>query len=580
MAKLILSVGTNTASYTLKNDDGSTIFTYSGTRNDVLCNAQSKKLPTPHLPTTYTADGNNGTFTVAFKAACDRCYLTHTKDGVTTGYYFSMPEYDDLYQVEQTNNVTFNENGSIEWNSVPEPYVCSLVKTRECPYPSIISSVRRDNNNVSFVLRIRMWIGELKDNFINGFILSGDIYPSLKAIKHNGKNTGYYETEPFTVTFNPLLNSQGDSYDPERQDLNVIRSSFTFYDYMNGKNSLYIFLPLQEDQEDEENSLYLHKEYDTTNQILFKQTNDLLAFCTNVYTVLEHESRIASYQFDTSNLVWYHNDFKNTDFVQGVLSGCDPGNYTCMHTFTQSGVKTEGHNSFPEEAVVCGFVYGTGVIYTSGTILMKIDSEHPTTIANRVYDKQQTFSFSGTSGVGNVGTLDTNTSEHPNVTVIANCTLDDVSVSSTETKRVVTVEYTLEGEDASYYLPPKPDDVFIDITPAPLTISGTSIKDKYYDNSTTATVVLGIVSGVLPGDIVGLTPYLYDGNTSSTKAVVFGSKNVGTYNVNVKYVLTGADAGNYVIDYGGNNSYVVLSGEIKSFTVTTNVVGVSYKAQN
>ena len=145
--------------------------------------------------------------------------------------------------------------------------------------------------------------------------------------------------------------------------------------------------------------------------------------------------------------------------------------------------------------------------------------------------------------------------------------------------QTVSVNFTLTGSDAGLYAVKSPVLYSVYVEPKNVTVNA-SVTDKYYDGTTRADLVIDSVFGIIHGDDVMVAGYRYDGNESSTNAVVFPSRDVGTYNLQVKYVLAGIDAGNYVIAYGGDNPYVGLTGRIKSFTVTTNVVGVSYKAQN
>jgi filamentous hemagglutinin family protein len=80
---------------------------------------------------------------------------------------------------------------------------------------------------------------------------------------------------------------------------------------------------------------------------------------------------------------------------------------------------------------------------------------------------------------------------------------------------------------------------WVDITPAPLTVSGTSAASKVYDGTTTAALSGAALVGVIGSDNVTL---------GSDSTGTFATKNVGT-NIAVSTAMTigGADAGNYTL---------------------------------
>ncbi|MBR2694910.1 MAG: hypothetical protein IKE69_11930, partial [Thermoguttaceae bacterium] len=75
----------------------------------------------------------------------------------------------------------------------------------------------------------------------------------------------------------------------------------------------------------------------------------------------------------------------------------------------------------------------------------------------------------------------------------------------------------------------------VSISQAQLVVSGTSVADKLCDGTTAADVTLGTVSGIIAGDDV----------TVATSAE-FPSAEVGDYELTVSYILSGAQASNYV----------------------------------
>ena len=75
------------------------------------------------------------------------------------------------------------------------------------------------------------------------------------------------------------------------------------------------------------------------------------------------------------------------------------------------------------------------------------------------------------------------------------------------------------------------------VNPATLTVTGTTVADKVYDGTTSATLTVGSLTGVIGNDQVGLT-----------QSGQFTSKNVGNgITVTADDGLSGVDAGNYVI---------------------------------
>ncbi|MGI5832140.1 MAG: YDG domain-containing protein [Thermoguttaceae bacterium] len=75
----------------------------------------------------------------------------------------------------------------------------------------------------------------------------------------------------------------------------------------------------------------------------------------------------------------------------------------------------------------------------------------------------------------------------------------------------------------------------IDIARKQLTVAGTKANTKEYDGTTSATVTLGKVDGIVPGDDVTVTP-----------SGAFPASDVGDYQVTVTYGLTGADIDYYL----------------------------------
>ena len=74
----------------------------------------------------------------------------------------------------------------------------------------------------------------------------------------------------------------------------------------------------------------------------------------------------------------------------------------------------------------------------------------------------------------------------------------------------------------------------VTITLRPITVTGTTVSDKVYDGTTAATVNIGTVSGLIPGDGVTLSA-----------SASFPSSAPGTYSVPVYYTVSGTNTSNY-----------------------------------
>ncbi|MBQ3454421.1 MAG: hypothetical protein IJG25_06090, partial [Thermoguttaceae bacterium] len=106
-----------------------------------------------------------------------------------------------------------------------------------------------------------------------------------------------------------------------------------------------------------------------------------------------------------------------------------------------------------------------------------------------------------------------------------------------------------------------------------LTISGTTVADKWYDGTTDAEITAGTLSGVIDGETVTVTA-----------SGAFPSADAGEYDVPVSYTLGGADAANYAapadetiaakinhlptIDVTFDDASFVYNGEARSITVS------------
>ena len=99
----------------------------------------------------------------------------------------------------------------------------------------------------------------------------------------------------------------------------------------------------------------------------------------------------------------------------------------------------------------------------------------------------------------------------------------------------VAVTYSLGGADIGHYILDTVNETLsAEITTKPFSITGTEIKEKVYDGTSAAEVVVGSVTGLIEGDDVTITG-----------SAIFHTVTVGNYNITVHYTLTGADADKY-----------------------------------
>jgi hypothetical protein len=108
------------------------------------------------------------------------------------------------------------------------------------------------------------------------------------------------------------------------------------------------------------------------------------------------------------------------------------------------------------------------------------------------------------------------------------------------------------------------------VSQLPVTVTGFTVADKVYDGMTTATITSpGTLSGTIPGDDVGL-------DTSEASAS-FTNPNVGPGRPanGTGYMLTGVDAGNYVVMPPSTTASITSSDGTTIFTDTYDWNGVA-----
>ena len=145
---------------------------------------------------------------------------------------------------------------------------------------------------------------------------------------------------------------------------------------------------------------------------------------------------------------------------------------------------------------------------------------------SRAYDGTNAATATGATVSGVLGS--------DNVSLVATGTFADANVG---TAKVVTAAYTLAGTAANnYQIAAQPTGLSADITPAQLTVTGSTAVGRIYDRTTNATVIGSALTGVFGSDAV----------TLSSANASFADANVGTAKgVTTAYTLTGAAASNY-----------------------------------
>jgi hypothetical protein len=165
----------------------------------------------------------------------------------------------------------------------------------------------------------------------------------------------------------------------------------------------------------------------------------------------------------------------------------------------------------------------------SATLVYTINAKQVTVSGasadNKVYDKTNAATISGSTLVGVVGT---------DVVTISNSGI--FATVNVGTGIVVTSTQTLGGADAAKYVLVLPTSLSANITPKAITIGAAGANNKTFDGTNVATIT-GTLSGVVATDVVTLT-----------LSGVFASSAIGTgIAVTSTSTIGGADAGNYTL---------------------------------
>ena len=219
--------------------------------------------------------------------------------------------------------------------------------------------------------------------------------------------------------------------------------------------------------------------------------------------------------------------------VSGVVSG-DSVNVIANGTFGTKNVgtaKTVTVSYSLNGTAASKYVLNSSSSTTTADITTFNLTVSGATASNKVYDGTNSATISGSTLVG-VYSGDT-------VSISNSGIFDSVFVG---TAVAVTSTSTLTGADASNYSLTQPSGLAANITAVSLTISGITINNKTFDNTTAATISgTPVLSGVIGTDDVTLV--------TSGATAAFASSAVAT-NINVTvsgYSLSGAAASNYTI---------------------------------
>jgi mucin-19 len=127
-----------------------------------------------------------------------------------------------------------------------------------------------------------------------------------------------------------------------------------------------------------------------------------------------------------------------------------------------------------------------------------------------------------------------------------------------------TITASISGSAAGNYTLIQPSGILANITPKAITITGTTIANKVYDRTDSATVTAGALDGVIAAD---------QSNVSLNSAAAFSSNQVGTaIPVIMNSSISGSAAGNYTLT---QPTGITANITTKALTITaTNVTSV------
>jgi filamentous hemagglutinin family protein len=215
----------------------------------------------------------------------------------------------------------------------------------------------------------------------------------------------------------------------------------------------------------------------------------------------------------------------------GTLTGVYSGDTV---TLTQSGTFASPHAGTGIAVTASDSIGGATVMdYTiveptglTGTITPAPLTVTGSTVASKVYDATTTAALSGGTLSGVIGGDMVTLSQSGNF-----------ATKNAGTGIAVTATDTLSGASAGDYTVVEPTGLTGTITPASVSIGGSTVVSKTYDGTTAATLANGTLTGVFSGDTVTLN-----------QTGLFANKNAGTgIAVTATDTLSGANAGDYTV---------------------------------
>ncbi|MDD4913399.1 MAG: YDG domain-containing protein, partial [Sideroxydans sp.] len=233
--------------------------------------------------------------------------------------------------------------------------------------------------------------------------------------------------------------------------------------------------------------------------------------------------------------------YDSTTAMPGVVLGLNG-------LVVNDGVTAAGTGSFATHHVGSGLGYSITGVALSGADAANYSLSSTSLNGNNGEITQAPLTISGITASDKVYNADTAATvstagavygglfSGDNVTVAATGVFGDQNVG---TNKVVTLSSSYTGSNVGDYAITDQTSTTADITPASLTVIGTTVANKVYDGATAATLTGGTLSG---------TVYTGDDVTLGTQAGAFVSSAVGVgIAVTAADVLSGTSASNYTL---------------------------------
>ena len=221
-------------------------------------------------------------------------------------------------------------------------------------------------------------------------------------------------------------------------------------------------------------------------------------------------------------------DVVTASAIAGLYADKNAGN---SKSYTLSGISLAG-------ADAANYYLSAGANYTgsNGAIAQKSVSVSGITAANKIYDGNTTATVAVNGAI--IGGLVAG----DNVSVGATGAFDSQNAA---TGKTVTLASTYSGADAANYSFVSQATTTATITPKALTMTGTTVADKIYDGTLTATATQGVLTGFVSGEQV----------TSTIASANFDNKNAGNRTARVIYQLANGNNG-LASNYSLDDSYI------------------------